>query len=525
MSRTNGMDRLLDRRQSWHVWSILAGILAVAAGLRGYQLGRLSFWYDEVVTMRLARAGSPAALIDRLFRIDATRAPLHPLLLEGWIGVFGSSEAAARALSVLCGVVTIWLVFDIGRAAFDAPMGLWAAWLAALSPLLIVYSREARMYAWLVLVTCFCWRMLLVLRRTFTTARAVVYALGLAALVYSHPLGLIMLATLALAGLVGLRACFGSWKRWLAVHLAAAALVAPWIARYLDHAPEFLSGPLPLRYLLGTPIGFIGGNFAVLAGLVLVIIWGIVGQREIRRVGETHRREASAGGFHPPYDVPSGPATRDLIPGRWLAPAFLLLWLIVPPSMLYVYSRMFQPIFGPPRYTVSSAPAFLILIALGMRRLPGVLRYPLAIGLTILAASGLGPKIYDPELKADWRGFATELASRSAGPTLVIVAPPGPGPNVEVETARYYLSVGCEAIALEDATPERLERARAAAIDLAVGSRRGVPVIPPPERIGAYRFRPDRGYPGLTTLRAEHGAARGGLGLGGGGGSSGGRGG
>ena len=104
---------------SWRVGLILAAIVAVAAGLRGYQLGRLSFWYDEVVTMRLARAGSPSALIDRLFRIDATRAPLHPMLLEGWIGVFGASEAAARALSVLCGVATVLLVFDIGRVAFD----------------------------------------------------------------------------------------------------------------------------------------------------------------------------------------------------------------------------------------------------------------------------------------------------------------------------------------------------------------------------------------------------------------------
>ena len=87
--------------------------------------------------MRLARAGSPAALIDRLFRIDATRAPLHPMLLEGWIGVFGASEAAARALErALRASPTVLLVFDIGRVAFGTRTGLWAAWLAALSPAL-----------------------------------------------------------------------------------------------------------------------------------------------------------------------------------------------------------------------------------------------------------------------------------------------------------------------------------------------------------------------------------------------------
>ena len=266
IGRESGPARVLDRLRAGHTGLILAAIVGVAAGLRGYQLGRLSFWYDEVVTMRLARAGSPAALMDRLFRIDATRAPLHPMLLEGWIGAFGTSEAAARALSVLCGLATVLLVFDIGRVAFGTRAGLWAAWLAALSPALIVYAREARMYAWLVLVTCVCWRMLLGLRGSFTTARAAAYTLGLVALVYSHPLGLLMAATLALAGLIGMRPCFGSWGRWLAVHLAAAALVAPWVPHYLDHPAEFLTGRLPIKSLLGTPIGFIGGDSRVLAG-------------------------------------------------------------------------------------------------------------------------------------------------------------------------------------------------------------------------------------------------------------------
>jgi hypothetical protein len=501
MSHPGATDRLLGRPMAWRAGWIAAGIVAAAAALRGYQLGRLSFWYDEVVTMRLARASGPAALIDRLFRIDATRAPLHPLLLQSWVGLFGASEAAARALSVLFGIATVLLVLDIGRVAFDSRTGLWSAWLAALSPVLIVYSREARMYAWLVLVTCFCWRLLLGLRQGFTPIKAGAYVLSLAALVYSHPLGLLMMATLAVAGLLGLRAGFGSWTRWLVVHLTAAVPVVPWVVHYFDHPPEFLSGPLPLRFFLGTPIGFIGGNFAVLGGLVLVIAWGIVCFRE--------------------DDAPCEPRGGDLIPGRWQAPAFLLLWLIVPPSALYAYSRLFQPIFGPQRYTVYVAPAYLILVALGLARLPAALRYPVAIALTILAASELRPKVYDPGLKADWRGFASALAAERAGPTLVIVAPSNEGRNVEVETARYYLPAGCDAIPLDEATPERLERAHAIALYLAVALRRGDPVLPPPEQIGPYTFRPERSYAGLMILRAEHGSARGGPGRRGGGSSSG----
>jgi hypothetical protein len=566
MSLPDGTERFPGPPSAWRTAWIAAAIAAVAAGLRGYQLGRLSFWYDEVVTMRLARAGGPAALIDQLFRIDATRAPLHPLLLEAWIGVFGTSEAGARALSVLCGVATVLLVLDIGRVAFDARVGLWSAWLAALSPALIVYSREARMYAWFVLATCVCWRLLLGLRTSFGWSRAAAYSLCLAALVYSHPLGLPMFATLALAGLLGLRETFGSLGRWLAVHLGAAVLFAPWVVHYLDHPPEFLSGPLPLRFLLGTPIAFIGGNFAALAGLVLVIIWGLMRYRRGEDTGglrrghlipvrwlerftmgrrsadgaTSYRRsmEPSVGEASVPRPLPAqglrhgtgeamrsprdgeapaepGPEARQeprppkeraALAGSCtgaLAPAFFLLWLIVPPTALYLYSRLFQPIFGPQRYTVASAPAYLILVGLGLTRLPAALRYPVAIVLSLVAASELGPMVYDPELKADWRSFAAALAARSEGPALVIVVPPDEDRNVEVETARYYLPAGCEAIALAEATPERLYRARGAAVYLAVGARRGSPVVPPPGRIGPYTFRPDGSFPGLMILRAE----------------------
>ena len=225
--------------------------------------------------MRLARAGSPAALIDRLFRIDATRAPLHPMLLEGWIGVFGASEAAARASSVLCGVATVLLVFDIGRVAFDTRTGLWAAWLAALSPALIVYSREARMYAWLVLVTCLCWRLLLGLRRSFTTARAV----G----VRPQPgrAGVFAPARPADAGDARAgrpdrpAACFGSWRRWLAVHLAAAATrraLGPPLPRSSARIPERPApAPVPPGHADRVHRRQLRGSWR---GLVVLIAWG-----------------------------------------------------------------------------------------------------------------------------------------------------------------------------------------------------------------------------------------------------------
>jgi len=463
-----------SRSPAFEVWAC-AAIAVVAAALRLYQLGRLSFWYDEVVTMRLARSPSPRALFERLFEIDATRAPLHPLILEFWLKLFGTSEFAARSFSVICGVATIVLIYQIGCAAFDKRTGLWAAWLAAFSPVLVVYSREARMYAWLVLVSCLCWRLLLALRESFTPARVVTYVISLTALVYSHPLGLIMLAALSLAGLVDARGTFGGFRHWLAVHGAVALLILPWISNYFDHPPEFLSDRLPLRFLLGTPIGFIGGNSLLLLGLVALIALGIFGQA----------RDSAA-------------AHRPIVP------TLLLCWLILPPVALYVYSWLFHPVFGPARYTVFVAPAYLVLVAAGLSRLPAWARYPLGLALVAFSSLALIPLAYDPNLKADWRDFSAQLAvSRSSHPDrsiLVIVASTDPKRNVEVETARYYLPPGCVVVghAEDDATLPEVRMADN--IYYAVG-KPASGRTDAPESIGPFKRQEVLKFPGLDVYR------------------------
>jgi mannosyltransferase len=464
------------RAPAFGAWAC-AAIALVAAGLRFHQLGRLSFWYDEVVTMRLARAGNPGEVVDRLFEIDATRAPLHPLLLQIWLRFFGTSEFAARSFSVLCGIATVALVYQIGRAAVDARAGLYAAWLAALSPILVVYAREARMYAWLVLVTCLCWRLLLAMRHSFTVSKGAAYVCCLAALVYSHPLGLLMWAALACAGLLDVRATQLGGRRWILIHLATTILILPWIGHYFDHPPEFLSDRLPLRFLLGTPIGFVGGNAVLLLGLVSLIALGIIG-----RVRDSTRS--------------SSEAIRVSV--------ILLCWLILPPVALYAYSWLFHPVFGPARYTVFVAPVYLVLVASGLSRLPAWARYPVLIGLAIASCLALSPSVYDPELKADWRDFSLEIAElRSPNPNskvAVIVASTVPERNVEVETARYYLPGDCEVIGLREVGGEHARPITADLVFYAVGSRKASDQ-PVPESIGPYRLREHRRYPGLNVYR------------------------
>jgi len=454
----------------------LIGILLVATGLRLWSLGSLSFWYDEVVTLRLASAPGPSALIGLLEEIDATRAPLHPLLLQGWLRLFGPSEASARSLSALFGIATVACVYWIARMSLDRSAGLWAAWLTAVSPLLVYYAREARMYALLVLLTTLCWALLLSPRPSIGNPsrwKLIAYALGLAALLYTHPLGLLMAAALMLASITAPARYFGTRTRWLAVHLVAFLLVAPWIAHYFDHAPEFSTGRLPIKYLLGTPIGFVGGNGLVLLILVAVAVFGLVRRFVGRPVSGV---DASLG---------------------------LILWLVVPPTLLYLYSWIGTPIFGPSRYTLFVAPAYLILVAQGLSRLPMAGKVPIGLLILLLSAQSLCTTVFAPGLKADWRAFGRSLATRmvrdpSAAIT-VLVRSADPSRNVEVETARYYLPEDCRVRPAElalsvGASASGLDEPRYLAVGIKEESAK-----PPAQSLDGWVL--DQHFPGLAVYR------------------------
>ena len=335
------------------------------------------------------------------------------------------------ALSVVCGVITVGLVYWIGLRAFNAKTALWASWLCAVSPLMVYYSREARMYIWLVTITCVAWGLLFAHWRSPQPGLLALYTLSVIALVYSHPLGLLMLVALALATSLFHRAFQIPWRLWLVLQLIIILAVAPWIGRYLDHPPESTSGLLPIRYLLGMPIGFIGGDFWVLLGCTLVTVYGLFTIQGRERGSIRIALNESTISFS------------------------LLIWLIVPPVLLYAYSRVAYPIFGPARYTLFVGPAYLVLVARGLAKLPWALGITAASAGAIISGVMLVNEVYRPDLKADWRDLAVYLDQHDPGAPIAVISADTSG-NMEIETARYYLEPGHVVIPWSDRIPDSM---------------------------------------------------------------------
>jgi 4-amino-4-deoxy-L-arabinose transferase-like glycosyltransferase len=410
---------------------ILAAILALAVGLRFWHLGRLSLWYDEVVPMRLAQQPGPAALVRLLNQIEATRAPLHPLVLQGWLRLFGTSDAAGRSLSAACGVLTVLVVYGIARSLHDPATALWSAGLASWSPLLVLYAQEAKMYSWLLFLTCVSWALLLSMRRRASLAHQAAYGASLIALAYSHPLSVFMFAAQAAAYLTNLRGYALPVGRWLLIQVVVVLAVIPWAGHYVDHPPEIVSARPTLKLLAGLPIGFVGGDRRTLILFAIVVAVGILclDLNAVQQGEEGTPPSSRSGPMRLRIDNPFAVTT-------------LGIWFLVPPLLLFSYSFVSYPLFGQARYTLYVGPAFLILLGHGMAKLPRVLSALLGVLFVWLAVNLLITSVYAPDRKADWRAAWQLLSSPMLAqlrPESVFVVTEDPTNTAETETARYYL--------------------------------------------------------------------------------------
>ncbi len=127
------------KRDWWLLGSILAGFSVLALG----NITRWSIWFDEAFSAYLIRYdyGEVAK-----FTAADVHPPLYYWLLKAWTTVFGTSELGLRSFSLVCIGIAIVLVYLLVRQGFSRWVAGSAIVVASLSPMLIRYSEEARMY-------------------------------------------------------------------------------------------------------------------------------------------------------------------------------------------------------------------------------------------------------------------------------------------------------------------------------------------------------------------------------------------
>ncbi len=138
------------RTRSRAFW-IVAGLTAVAALLRFLTLGAESYHHDEIVTASRILRGDFGHAMNAVGFSESTP-PLYYALAWLWAQAFGTAEFGLRSLSALAGVATVPVIYLAAAELRGRRAGLMAAALAAVNPMLLWYSQEARAYALLTLL-------------------------------------------------------------------------------------------------------------------------------------------------------------------------------------------------------------------------------------------------------------------------------------------------------------------------------------------------------------------------------------
>src|SRR5258708_868378 len=211
----------------------LVPVLLLAAGVRFFGLGNTDLWGDEAFSVVTSRG--PLSQLFGLLARSEPHPPLYPLVLAGWLRLFGDSELVSRLPSAFAGIAGVAVAASLARAF--VPTGetrqatvaaVIAGLLVALNPFQVWYSQEARMY---VQVSFFAGLSTLALLRLWDGKRGAIplYIAAILGAGFSHYYGLFVPLGHGVAVLLSSRGQRAATARWLSSTALAPVLYLPWI--------------------------------------------------------------------------------------------------------------------------------------------------------------------------------------------------------------------------------------------------------------------------------------------------------
>jgi 4-amino-4-deoxy-L-arabinose transferase-like glycosyltransferase len=419
----------------------IVAIIILAFALRIYRLDHQSIWYDEGVSVYLANQ----SLTDLIAGVSTdNHPPLHFFALHFWLKLVGQSEFSVRFISLMSGVLSVLLLFKLGRELFNRRVGSLAAFLLSISPFHVWYSQEARMYTLATLLSlCSVYTFVLLLRKGANPARRYLWL----SYVVTSTLGLYTHFYVAFIILFENIVFLGWWilrraqrqtpnvkrhestnlRTWLLAQLCIVFLFLPWArfvaTRYAADA-TYWEGVLGLltaakdiliAFSVGQTMEGKAAEIAALGFAVLAVMGVLASLREWRL--KSNLQYPISNLQHPM--------------------ALVLLYLLVPIGALFAISYH-RPKFAP-RYLLPALPAFYLLMAVGLGKLvPGrrsqgkSLRLVSIAAIVVLlcslgfvsgaSASSLANYYFDDEYaRSDFRSVAEYISSHAEANDAIIL--------------------------------------------------------------------------------------------------------
>ncbi len=461
-----------DLRQAFVTHVLAYAAILVAFFLRAYRLADKNVWWDEGWSIWLSQ--QDLAWIALRTAADE-HPPLHYWMLHFWNALAGTNALAGRFLSVAFGVLTIALIYQMGKRIGGTWLGLLAALFLATARFHIWWSQDIKNYTPSIFFAFVAvWFALTILEKPYPKA-ILGYALSAALAVLTHYLAaLIVLALNLYALLVFLRqfqvssgffrhsslrspaprsprAVRGARLRgaggrlsvlrpWIIANALALLFFSPWLVLYLQNAQAWSAAPafdfgLFLKLVATVlPLG-VTTNIENYAGLTIAFT-------TIAALGIT-----SVMASNPQATQEIASASRELrgAPRPANYAGLFALIVLLPPILIYLLSLTPVSFFAPKiqaRYLVILVPAYALLLMLGIATLRKFSIYlALAAALLVLAANAFVLNDYYAErrLRDEYATLVNTINSFARQGDLILL-----DTDQEWPTFLYYLRAPLE---------------------------------------------------------------------------------
>lgn len=391
-------------------------IFLLGLALRFYDLGSESIWYDEAISIAVAKLG----LIDQIswsFLQNDNNPPLYYQLMHFWIWIFGDSEFSARMPSALFGSFSIVAIYSVGKSFFSKNVGLIAALILATSVFHIKYSQEARAYSLLAFLTLVSFYYYLKLLSSDRRSNLILYLLSSILMLYTHYYGFFILAAQNIF-------YFGNYirsrefssitlKKWLTYQVIIGVCYLPGFILFAKHAIAIQGGfwlPEPtIRAVARTFVTYSGSFFLT----IVLVIFSLLSLLSL------HRKKSG----NDPENISLSRSNRYYL---------TLVWFFVPIILPFLLSLFSTPVLLY-RYTIGASLAFYLLVALGVTITGKRILILVSVGLILVLSYINLEKYYDTVDKYQWRETISYIEDNASLGDYV-----GVSPVFDIESAYYY---------------------------------------------------------------------------------------
>ncbi|NVO02882.1 MAG: glycosyltransferase family 39 protein [Bacteroidetes bacterium] len=213
--------------------AILIIIIIVATILRVYNLFEIPYTFDEFSALSRVHFNSFSELIEKGVKIDAHPAGVH-VFIYYWTKLFGFTEWVLKMPFIISGIVSVYLIFLIGKKWYNETLGLISAAFLASIQFTIMYSQIARPYVsglFFSLLMVYFWTKIMLTPQKRFYLNGALFIISAALCAYNHHFSLLFAAIVGLSGLLYIQ------RQYLLKYIICGVFIA---VLYVPHLNIFL---------------------------------------------------------------------------------------------------------------------------------------------------------------------------------------------------------------------------------------------------------------------------------------------